>query len=178
MNTHTVLLNELQAISMKNWRQLGVFSKGYYRQSLRWLRTGDAVDIIIDTIRVPSVRFICSDADYCIPLVQKRTNTGIGTTWYFSPEPGMYCRKLYLFEGRFRGRKQIPGAVYHCQVVFGKRKRIDQAKSLLKKIEQLRKYQQRKYYKPTYGKKSTKHQLKLQAALEEMKMLAKVNLLK
>jgi len=178
------LINELPALSMTGWKQFGFLNGGYCRKSVRWLNAsplplGEAIEIIIDTRRpLPSIRFLYSlegnNVDYQIPLIQKKTNTGLGLTWYISPEPGMFCRKIYFYEGRFRGRKQIEGALYRSQVLSGERQRADKLKSRIKKLNQILKRQEDRYYKSKYAKKWTKHHLKVLSAHGEIDRLTKL----
>jgi hypothetical protein len=64
------------------------------------------IEIIVDTEDdFPSIRFVYTseenDMDYLIPLKRKQSNSGIGKAWYFVPEPGMRCLKLYMHDNKF-----------------------------------------------------------------------------
>jgi len=190
-STQPILFNELPAITIRNLRDGGLLDGGYYRKTIRWRSTSpldydemvSEIEIIVDTEHsYPSIRFVYASGedefDYLVPLKRKLTNSGIGMVWYFVPEPDMLCLKLYMHDNRFVGRKQIKGAFYRCQVLVSTRKRINNFNVRLAKIDKIIKHWQQPFYKQVYRGINTKHTIKVQAAFEEMKMLAKVNLRK
>ena len=184
---HYFSISDTLQLSMQNWTRLGLISKPNCRKTLHW--QGSKASMIENGLQLtvnafhstPYIRLVYTYEgqmqDYQIPLVKKKANTGQGHVWYLVPEPGMFCRKLYFHGGLFKGRKQIPEARYRCQILSGKSLMVDKLKSKVKKNKQILLYEKRKYYKPIYGKKWTKHQLKVQAAFAEMEKLANMNLL-
>ena len=102
------------------------------------------------------------DRDYCINLVSKPSNLGIGHLWYFvCPETGRNCRKLYSIGGYFLSRSAHKDTLYETQTESKKTR-------LYKKIlqpdfdaDEAQKQLRKPYLKKTYRGKPTKTYLRL-----------------
>lgn len=183
--TLPILYDEVPYLSTTILKEYGYLDKEYIsngvittRGNIGFRRKEIRVAIGVSTISGNSfINMFYKDAGkeqcYKLSLVEKKSNLGRGSHWYFAcPATGKNCRKLYFINGLFLHRDAFEGCMYSKQTLseFGRCQRRVAEKVIFGAYE-ADKIIYKKYFKPYYKGKPTKKYARVLKEMDKMERL-------
>lgn len=170
-------IDDYLSISVAELKRMGYFAPATTRSGVvSWKRGGNviaSVGLATKTTGVPVARFSYEvngkPQAYDVALRWKRSNlnptTEYGYYYFVCPVTGALCRKLYLVDGRFIGRKAFK-PLYEAQTQSHKARRTGRTWRYLLKLEDMV-YLQR-YRRETYNGRLTPYGRKVEKLISRL----------